>query len=393
MDKNIKIQLESTKNVNSTNVETYDKILLNNQRNKLLEYNIENVLSATEIFDNERQNTPIYRIYGGIEYLSILNGLTKNYLTLQSYFSGSTYEERLINPNNYKNIYNSFDFYLVKPTTGYTKILNTDEYIRQFEVIATPDNFELINAGFSKNIYGDQKYSFLFNKDFDVSSWVDEFGFPITEVYLFVLYNKTNNENTYRNDWSTTTGDVTQIPLPYERYNIGDVVYGDKIQYNKTEFLQEQIESQTYYIQTKYYDNIVENDFLYWEYNPFIPFKLRYFINELSRANTGGTSYDQTINIPSYATNLGDGNMVWRNFLEQGYIDPLTGDGVDYPFVNKRRYLFKNIILSVTPVLEYKTALNNTNTIRVFSEMKLDNPTLLNTKPLSELSNIGKPCQ
>lgn len=394
MNKNIEIQLGSTKNVNSVDVDTYDKILLNNQRNKLLEYDIRNVLSVTEIFDIERQNTEVYRIYGGLEYLSMLNGLANSYLSIQSYFSGSTYDQRTANPNNYKSIFDSFDFYLVKPTTGYSKTSNDSvTYIRQFEVIATTDNFEIVNAGYSRNIFGDQKYIFVFNKDFDVSSWVDDFGFPLTELYLFAVYNNASYEYTYRTEWSLSTGIPTQIPLTYANYNVGDIVYGDKIKYSKSEFLQEQIDPQIYYIQTRYFDSIVGVDSLFWKYNPFMPFKLRYFSNEISRANTGGTAYDQTSTIPTYATDLGDGNVVWREILEQGYIDPLTGEGVDYPFINKRRYLFENIIFSVIPALEYKPALDNDNTIRVFSDIKFDDPLSLNYNPLGDLDNIGKPCQ
>ena len=389
MDKNIQIQLGSTKHINSTDVDTYDKIQLNNQRNKILEYNVRNVLSITEVFDLERQNTPIYRIYGGLEYLSILNGLKTNYKTLGDYFRTSSYNQ-IINSNSYKNIFNSFDFYLLRPS-GYTQLNNTDnEYVILFEVIATPYNFEIFNVGYSRNIFDEPKYGFTLNKDFNILNWTDGFGFPMTELYLYPFYNKTSNSSstetisgiTWSNDGSSDL--TTNLS---SNLNIGDVVVGNKIKFNKSEYLQTIIEPQTYYITTQYEESEETTKDLQWKYEPFIPIKSRYFSNEVSRVNTGGTSYEEVSEIPSYAIDLGNGNMVWREILEQGYIDPLTGEGVDYPFVNKRRYLFSNKIINIVPDLEHE------NTAEVFNEIRFNDPTSLNYSPLGELNNIGQPCQ
>ena len=153
MDKNFEILFGANKNVNSIAVDNYDKFTLENKRNNLLEYDVRNVLSVTEVFEAERQGTEVYRIYGGIEYLSILNGLDENYSELVNFFqpfycTGGTCA--------FKDIYDSFNFYLVRPFTGYTNIeLDESAYIRQFEVIATPDDFDLFNAGYSKNVYNE----------------------------------------------------------------------------------------------------------------------------------------------------------------------------------------------------------------------------------------------
>ena len=345
MDKNFEILFGANKNVNSIAVDNYDKFTLENKRNNLLEYDVRNVLSVTEVFEAERQGTEVYRIYGGIEYLSILNGLDENYSELVNFFqpfycTGGTCA--------FKDIYDSFNFYLVRPFTGYTNIeLDESAYIRQFEVIATPDDFDLFNAGYSKNVYNEDKFEFMFTKDFNVAGMVDEFGFPPTELYLYAQYNPATNSNgsetMKRREWGEVSGE-TQIsgytPTPLI---VGDVIQGDKIDYFPDTFTQMPLEDAQYYIRTKY-NYAWGSRWLQWKYNPFIPFKLRYFSQELRRANTGGTSYDQSTNIPYYATDLGDGNYVWRDILKQGYIDPLTGNGVEYPFVNKRRYLFSNVI-------------------------------------------------
>ena len=94
--------------------------------------------------------------------------------------------------------------------------------------------------------------------------------------------------------------------------------------------------------------------------------------------------------IPTYATILRtDDIFVWRNLLEQGFTDPLTGDGVDYPFINKRRYLFSPIILDVVPNLS-ETAY----TLPAFQEVWYSNDAeTIDITPTNDLDDIGKPCQ
>ena len=387
MDEKFEILLGSKKNVDSVTVDTYGKIEIVNKSSEILEYDIRNILSVTEVFEAERSFNEVYRIYGRIEYLSILNGIDKDYKYLSDFFSGSS-------KTNGKNIFDSFSFYLLKPYTAYTKVYTGDSitYARQFEVIATSANFELFNAGYTKNVYDEQVYSFNFSIDIDVSTYLDAFNMPLTQLYLYAEYNPTNGgllipETMSATTWNVDTGDEEIIPFTPPPYHVGSIIYGDKIHYNKELFSQTIIESQEYYINTTYRLNDTSSpQDLQWKYNPFIPFNLRYFSNELNVANTGSTSYDQTISIPYYATNLGNGNMVWRTILPQGYFDPLTGDGVDYPFINKKRYLFSNIILDVIPNLEH------TNTAQIFNEIKFSDPTTLNLKPLGDINDIGKPC-
>lgn len=385
MDKDIQIQLGSTKNVDSVNVDTYDKIVLDNQRNEIIEYNIRNILNISDVFENERQNTQIYRIYGGIEYLSILNGLSKNNLNLENYFKEKSYFDYF--KNNVKNIHNSFDFYLLRPIE-YKHLSDTkNEYIIRFEVIATPENFDIFEIGYSRNIFNEPKYSFILNNEFDITNWVDGFGFPITEFYIYPQYKLDDNETMKKTVWSDN-GNETESSYTPNNLNIGDIIDGNKINYYKSQYSQVLNSPQKLYIKTYYEHDDIDNGYLQWKYESFIPLKLRYLSNDLSKANTGNTQYDETSEIPDYATHLHNGNMVWREILEQGYIDPLTGEGVDYPFVNKRRYLFSNININIIPDLDH------TNTNEIFNEIKFNEPTSLNKTPTdnNNLNNIGKPC-
>ena len=107
--------------------------------------------------------------------------------------------------------------------------------------------------------------------------------------------------------------------------------------------------------------------------------------------NPNGQTYGV---IPNYATMIKEsGIYVWRDILSQGYVEPLTGVGVDYPFINGRRYVYNQIILSIEPNLSTESFETHANTIKVFSEISyLNNSTTSNNNPLTDLDNIGKPC-
>jgi hypothetical protein len=265
--------------------------------------------------------------------------------------------------------------------------------LRCFEVITTPNQFEIFPIGFSNNVYGEQAYAFNFNVDFDVSNYYDQLKFPATELYLFAQYKPTisQNETMSFTDFATD-GRYTKILYLPTQLNIGDFVETlnfsklyNFIEYTKSEFLQTQLSGQTVYITTPYNNGVDE---LVWKYNPFIPLRLRYFSDDIYMANTGSTSHEQVASIPSYATSIGDGNYVWRDILPQGYFDSLSGIGVDYPFVNKKRYLFTNIIFDVTPDL------TNANTLAAFNEVWFSRDAItINYTPIGDINNIGMPCQ
>jgi hypothetical protein len=79
---------------------------------------------------------------------------------------------------------------------------------------------------------------------------------------------------------------------------------------------------------------------------------------------------------------------VWRNILPQGFTDPISNLGVDYPFVNKCRYLFSKIVLDVVPDL------SDGNTYDAFKNIwysRYAQP--YSITPLGDINDIGKPCK
>jgi len=532
MNNKVEILLGNQKNINSVNVDNYERFELTKKESRITEFNVNDVVNATEIFDDERENNSIYRIYGRIEYLSLLNGLKSSYNKLVDFFNPQK-------TGNTKTIFNSFDFYLVTPAdSDYTNISNTNNYKRSFKVLTNKDDFEIYNAGFTNNVFGDQVYIFSFKSDIDVNNLYDVFGFPITELFLYVQYKKSGTETLSFIKWSTSTGNKSKATLDFKTLNVGDIVetnasynINDIVEYNKNEFLQEQIDNQKFYIKTNYLDGSTTKT-LEWSYNPFISFRLRYLDSVLSTAklsnivedttffnvyrtnnpsnkinltkslkqnlntttktisnwdsqsntyfnfnsNTGilkflnsgtyeinfktqiylsddtdkyiaeiyleksnngttwskisGTTrnfYDNNSiegiiltnyfssgqyirvrvglipnpnerkveNIPDFATIIEEsGKYVWRDIVRQGYIEPLSDIGVDYPFFNGKRYLFSPTVFSVVPNLSKLSFDTHANTISVFSEMSFtDDATTIEEKPITELNDIGKPCQ
>jgi len=536
MDKKVEILLGSEKNINSVNVDTYGKIELVRNTSELNEFTVNDVVNSTEQFDAEREANQVYRIYGRIEWLSLLNGIAQGHNSLEDFFNP-------IYSGNSKNIMNSFDFYLVAPSSGdtFTAIPNSNKRKRSFTVLAGKDDIEIYNAGFTNNVYGEQVYAFSFKSDFDVSEYYDRLGFPLTELFLYAQYIKSSTivEQMSFTNWSYG-GNIAKQTLTTKDLNIGDDVENlqgtnimDILEYIPEEYVQTQVEPQTFYIRTRYNDGGPQ--WLEWSYNPFIPFKLRYFDGALSTAklaeiveNTSnldvslvnnpstkinatkslpqtltedneiienwdehpsvsaynwdasageleftipanfkyriqfktqiylpqgtdkyigeifleestGSPWEEIPNtrrkflisnstegviitgrtytygdkirvktrlipnpderkifaIPDYAKMiLNDGKYVWREILPQGYIDPLTGNGVDYPFFNGRRYLFEPIVFDIIPNLSDDPDLKHQPTLDVFNEISYyKHPSSIDATPLTKLDDIEKPCQ
>jgi len=101
------------------------------------------------------------------------------------------------------------------------------------------------------------------------------------------------------------------------------------------------------------------------------------------------------LEIPDYATLiLNKGKWVWRDILPQGYIDPITNNGVDYPFFNKRRYLFEPIVFDVIPNLDLDEEFEHENTQTVFNEIEFSPYAgQIDETPVTDLDDIEKPCQ
>ena len=416
MDYKEEIQLESKKNINSVDIDKYINIQLENKNSIFTDYNITKFINSSDVFEEERENVETYRVYGTINYISLLNGLPTDYDKISDFFI------KKINPSNHRDFINSFDIYLLKPSDSF-EYIKDNLYYKYYEILATPNDINIKRAGFQKNIFNEDVYYFDFNLDFDIKNQKDGLGFPITEFYLYFIYKPLlgsggDDESIMSVDFRNVAAETPQHFIGVEPSgDVGDVLINVKNDENLKICTIIELDKKNYKQTIKYQDlhiintRIVEYNENYnslkFFYNPFLKINLRYLSGDLNFANRNSTSYEQRENIPYYAIDLdSDGNAVWREILSDGVFDVTTNNGVDHPFVNKRKYTFTNLILECLPALGQdgdtdggESILPKPNpeedpTSEIFNEILFGDPKIISINPNNDdIDKIGKKCQ
>lgn len=387
MSDTIQIQLGRAKNVDAINVDQNINIEFKSSPKEILSYNESSVIDVASLFDTERQESEVYRVYGRIDFMSIINGVKREYGEIKDFFTPLRLGDELNQIT--KNLLTSFDIYLCYPSTGNTVISGNSygNFIRDYVVISKLQNVEVYKAGFSRNLFFNYIYSFDFNIDFNIEGLVDSFGKPINRFYLF--FNFKGDENEFGENETITKKTYSGNPYfsyPLKTvYNTGDLITGDLVNYVNSNFEEDLVEKMEYYPHYQYREGMT-NKHLQFKYFPFTEIKVRDFNDNISTGNiTGGTEID--LNIPSYAISVDNkGNYIWKDILANGYIDSISGAGVDYPFINKRHYIFNTIVLGLKPDM------NNANTNLVFSTIKFGGNNRLYNKPSSDVNALGNKC-
>lgn len=388
MDYKIRKQLDENKNVNSVNRDFYTNLLFNREVKELTEDDVTHYLNSSEQFDIERQNSNKYFIYGGLEFFSILNGITTNYLKFKDFFDKYNFEEN----ETTKTIFNSFNFYLLKPLSYESEEDNyellyesegNEYYVRKFEVIAKNSDFIINNQAFANNIFNDVKYSYLINKDIILENNLDWFGKPITELYILSMYKKNyiGSEDEDIQVQEFISGSINNIKFNSIDGEIGDIVYGDVVIWNKETYTETKFIDMEIKLITNYKED-TNSERLVWKYNPLFPIRIDYLANEYKIENVSGTT---EVNIPNYAIELDNkGNYIWRDKLDKGFIDNLYNIGVDHPFVNGKHYVYSNHIIKLVPDLSDSFTYTKFQSIIMNGYDPIDNNT--------DIDNYGKLC-
>lgn len=265
-------------------------------------------------------------------------------------------------------------------TLNYRKIDGTpsEYYIRKFEVLTEVKDYEVYKSGFETTIFTDQ-YSnktslYHFNKDVDIAGLTDNLGRPLTELYTTITRRSSyggSDSNSYRgwsnvtsffdhnknvvtingiepsliletlsfwqNNDNTSTGTI-QYP------NIGNKLIGDFVEFNRGELLEKKISDIVYRFRPTEVDPATTNpnNAIYttnregYYYYPHNKIEIRKF----SQSIQSETQKDDEV-YPSYVISDNNGNFIWRNILNIGFIEP-GNNGIDYPFINGCHYLFNN---------------------------------------------------
>ena len=239
---------------------------------------------------------------------------------------------------------------LVKQNNNYTSIdVTGNTYLRYFEKINNI-NINIFPAGYSKNIYGESTYIYIANNLINIDNSTlyntgtsDKPYFPITDIYLYCRYLPDNGETLQYYDVQNNTFNN------YVTENVNNMI-GDVIKWDKNEYIGTEYTPLTHKIISGYIDSEAHAKELEWEFNPLIKISIDMLSDDLTTVISGGTNdYDDPI--PPYATMLSNGNYVWREIEEKGYVNALTNYTINPPFTNNSHYIFNKLKLSMTPNL------------------------------------------
>lgn len=377
------IILNEFTSISAVNADINKKVGFTNKSIEVNNGNINSIVDVAQVFEDERNTSTNYRIYGTINYVSLLSNLSFNYNT-------SDIKELFIEQNRidkrsseYKKLDLTFDVYVAKYANENIAFADGN-FERQYEILSKFKDIELVNCAFSSTIFNDTILNFISTKIFNVGDDIDSFGKPIMDLFLFFVYKTDTNkgETTQRRSVSDG-GNVSIVDLPYQTYDIGDIVNGDYVEYEKEQFLEIVHTEMKHFITLDFSPNNVV-----FEFNPFIPLKLRDYEDVFRKANSGSTDITSgEVTIPNYATPIDNqGNFIWKNILFNGYVDPVSGNGTDHPFLNNSHYVFNNIIFPIRPNF------SDASTLSLFDQILFDNNTLIGHQPNNDPNIVNKNC-
>ncbi len=284
----------------------------------------------------------------------------------------------------------------------------SEYYFRVNKILSNAKDYEVYKAAYSKSIFNDEYiddvFLFHFDKDIDVEGLVDNLGRPLSQLYLTVLKRAGNgcrgtevspnqygycNGESYEGFGNMSTNlqildinknfyGITQLTdsavlsalsfyesndatKPGSFRNSNGLYINDFVEYNRA-FLTERVLSETLGkfgpIQAISAPTTSDPNAVIYTTADSYTSKLHYEIPIRKFSNTIETvnNVDNEI-FPDYSQINNDGTVSWRDLLDIGFFEPTeTGrNGVDYPFVNAKHYLFGDYPIYIRRTLEVDT--------------------------------------
>jgi len=294
------------------------------------------------------------------------------------------------------------------PNSRFKKIMDDEEcvyYFRKFKKIKTKstitietDDYDIYNASFSQNLFNDRLQQFIFNEDIDVADLKDNLGRPLSELFLTIVKTSSNNlfsrvssglELPYFSiyDSNNIQQHILNVPVIQKIHNGVTIpftsfkplestvqidnnnssqgnneYYGDLVEYNKKTLNETRLEEVFYRFNTLNRETPSTLSYINekttktsgqatttidlgprhegYYYRAHYQTVIRRFSNYVEQGD------EFTVDIPSYAINLGDGRIIWRDMLDIGQNDS-DEIAIDYPFLNGSHYLYNNYMFKV----------------------------------------------
>ena len=247
------------------------------------------------------------------------------------------------------------------------------------------DDYEIYQAAFSQTVFNDEVCQFVFNEDLDVGKVFDNLGRPLSEIYLTIIKNR-NYSIGYpfftpiqagiecgfvqgvRDDidipdirrmrdgpQSAIGTQYLESPTPLTSgITINDsYFYGDVVEFNDFEQIEHVLGVVAHRFNTT---NRIGNGQIAdinadipailgprhegYMYYPHHKMQIRQFSNYVESGDAN------TIGIPDYAIDLGDGRWLWRDILDIG-VNNGQETTLNYPFLNGAHYIYQNYCFPV----------------------------------------------
>jgi hypothetical protein len=278
-------------------------------------------------------------------------------------------------------------------------------YVREHKILTNVGDCVMTKNAFEKNVFNEEKkfeyssitpnnvsrvsqktssnsYNITVNYDLNINNLLDNQKRPISELFLTIInkgytgyFNRPTNGVGLKQGWEfnltktsnfwwsetnlnsntniltssyTLTSGVTKTFYYNQNLMSGDTIDGDFCEWNDYEQLERVVSP--YYHKLKYNQNIFQTTSVTstnapgFYYEPHTPMTIRVFSDYVE---TGDIQFVD--GVPSYAYfSNSDQQFRWRDLYSYGFIDNL-GRGVDYPFLNRAQYPFKDVQFRLIP--------------------------------------------
>ncbi len=292
MDNRFKNILPSQKNMISTETDIVINVDLDSTEKNILENKIQKILNLTEQFNLERQTSKKFRLQGQIDCLSHLIGIRKTTTTLTDLFDFKSSDDPDADFYTFKDF---FDVVIMYPEKFIKR--NDGLYDLILKPLTTASDIDIVNSGFYKNLYYDQIYQFISEKDIDLTEKFiftndNRFVLPINNLLLYYVFK--DNDPKFAHNWisynqslditASTIGNITTNDL-----NNG--IFGGTYDLDFENFNITLIEEIDYTITLNLSDRSLK-----YLYNPFKEITLQDYSSNVETGNILTTD-----NIPYYA--------------------------------------------------------------------------------------------
>jgi len=178
--------------------------------NDLNEFNNTRVISLSELFTKERNESTKYRIYGNINYFSFLRDKRLNPTGITELF----FTEKI---NISFNLEEFFDIKIFRPTVLQSYHNQTNNYIEKLSAITNNSDYKLNFFTYGRNVFNEKTYNLKFNvincnpnelirinNDFIYNNYV-YLGFIPKPSSSYQIYEKVIDNDEYINELNSAT--------------------------------------------------------------------------------------------------------------------------------------------------------------------------------------------